>query len=116
MDRRMYNRVNLKHPLPCTCRIGQGDPLDAYLVNVSLMGVMLEIPDLKERLMIECCQRVEVDEKSAENGNLFPGLAGTLNWVYKNYIGIKVDHAIKSSNKELRDWLRDNDQLCEEAS
>lgn len=116
MDRRMYSRINLKHPLPCTCRIGQDEPLSAYVVNVSIMGLLLEVPDLKERLMLECCQRVSVDEGSADNDSLFPGLVGTLNWVYKNYIGVEFDHALKSSNKELRAWLRENDQLCEEAS
>lgn len=116
MDRRMYSRVNLKHPLPCKCRIGQDEYMDSYVVNVSIMGLMLEVPDLHDKLTLECCQRVSLEEGGTENGGLFPGLVGTLSWVYKTYIGIEFDHAIKSSSRELRDWLRDRDLLCEEAS
>lgn len=116
MDRRLYTRMTLRHPIPCSCQIGQEEPLDAQVVNVSIMGIMLEVPGLKDRLTIECCQRAVVQEDAQENGHLFSGINGTLNWVYKSYVGIGFDHPIKSSNMELRTWLGENGQLCEEAS
>jgi len=80
------------------------------------MGIMLEVPDLQDKLTMESCQRIAVDEYGMENGSLFSGFIGTTNWVYKTYVGVCFEHPIKGSNKELRSWLRDNDQLCEEAS
>lgn len=116
MDRRMYTRITLKHPISCTCRVGQGELLRASVVNVSTMGIMIEVAELKDELMIDCCQRIVVDECDIESGCLFSGMVGTINWLYKKYIGIGFEHPIKSSNKELRTWMRELGQLCEEAS
>lgn len=116
MDRRMYTRVTLRHPIPCTCQVGQDEPMQASVVNVSTMGIMIEVPDIKDKLTIDCCQSITVGECDMEGGCLFAGMVGITNWLYKNYIGIGFEHPIKGSNKELRAWLKELGQLCEEAS
>jgi len=80
------------------------------------MGIMVEVPALKDKLLIECCQRVAVGECDNEDGCLFSGMVGTMNWLYKTYVGIGFEHPIKGSKQELRAWLGEHDQLCEEAS
>ncbi|MBI9080218.1 MAG: hypothetical protein JEY79_10835 [Pseudodesulfovibrio sp.] len=115
MDRRMYSRNSLINPIPCLCQIGQDEPVLGYVKNVSMMGVMVELPDIKERLMVECCQCVVFTECESESGCLFSGMVGTLNWLYKNFAGISFKQPIKDSNNELRAWLEEHGHLFERA-
>lgn len=113
MERRMYSRVNLKEPIACLCRVEDGEDLQGFIKNVGLMGVMIEVPNLSDRLTMECCQHVLIEETDNENEQMFSGMTGLLNWIYKDYIGIGFDLPIRPNQEDLLDWLNEHGQLGE---
>jgi len=108
--------MDLREPIACTCRIGDDKPLHGFIKNVGVMGVLIELPDLTGKLTMECCQRVSLEQNSKENGNLFSGMVGTLNWVYKDCIGVGFDSPIRATHGELMEWLEEQAVLCEETT
>ncbi len=114
MERRKHLRVNLKEPIACLCRVEDGSVLQGFIKNVAVMGVMVEVPELSDGLIMECCQHVVIEETDLENNPMFSGMTGMLNWVYKNYVGIGFDLPIRPTQAKLMDWLDEHDQLGEE--
>lgn len=101
----MFDRVLLKEPISCVCHIGVDGPMPGRVVNVGIMGVMVELPGMPEDLAMECCQLVVMDGDGRGSGHIFSGQKGTLNWVYKQYVGIGFDSRLWASHGELLRWL-----------
>lgn len=116
MERRKYSRVNLKEPVACLCRFEDGEVLQGVIKNVGLMGVMIEVPDLSDRLTMEDGQPVVIEEIDKENEQLLSGVTGMLNWIYKDYIGIGFELPLRSSQEDLLGWLIDHGQLGEDVA
>ncbi len=113
MERRKYSRRNLKTPIPCMCRVGDGAPLHGFIRNVSLMGVMVEVPDVEDDFTVECRVPVFLDDVGRDNGYLFSSNVGVMSWVYKEYMGIAFAKSICSSEQQLSEWLIKYGQLCD---
>lgn len=114
MERRKHARVNLKQPIACVCHLEDGEVLHGHVKNVGTMGVMIEVPDLEDRLIMDCCQHVHLEEVDVDDKHMFSGMTGMMNWTYKNYIGIGFDLPIRPTHEELLDWLKSFNQLGEE--
>lgn len=114
MERRLHARITLKEPIACTCRIGDEEPMSGFINNVGIMGVMVELPELSQKLTMECCQPIVIEVEENSDGSLFANLSGTVNWIYKAYIGVGLDRPIRETQQELMEWLEANEQYCEE--
>lgn len=116
MERRKHARINLREPVACECHLEDGEVLQGNVKNVGMMGIMVEVPDLEDRLILDCCQHVHIEEVNSDQAQMFSGMTGTLNWTYKNYIGVGFDLPIRPSHDDLLDWLKSFNQLGEEVS
>lgn len=112
MERRRHTRFTLKHPIPCMCIIGRGQPIRGFIKNISLRGVMLSIPDLEDGLMVEC-QRISVETTDDNGCSLGLEAAGMMSWIYKKYIGVNFDSPLAPEEAILSHWLAETEQLCE---
>lgn len=113
MERRLHARMTLKEPIACVCQIGDEEPMSGFIKNVGVMGVMVQLPDLLHCLTMESCQPVTI-EVTDDNAHLFSDMSGTVNWIYKDYIGVGFETPIRETQTELQEWLEEHGQVCEE--